>query len=103
MAVEVHVTGRIETGRVSEFVQAMKPWANYRAEKGDATAHVLQGLSGEMNHVRLVFTYADLAVYEREEARDALDPGYADVAAGMPFVDGTIQYEIYRVMDERPR
>lgn len=101
MAVEVHVTGRIETGMFSEFAQAMKPWAEYRAKKGDARAHVLQGLSGEMNHVRLVFTYADLAVYEREEARDALDPEYAKVAGAMPFVEGTIRYEIYRVLDER--
>jgi hypothetical protein len=100
MAVEVHVTGRIETGRFSEFTQAMNRWAQYRAEIGDAGAHVLQGLSGKMNNVRIVFTYADLAVYEREEARDALDADYAKVAGAMPFVEGTIQYEIYRVLEE---
>jgi len=49
-----------------------------------------------MNAVRLVFTYTDLNTYEREEAEDSLDPEYARVAAAMPFVDGTLAYEIYR-------
>ena len=99
MAVQVHVTGRIETGRFSEFVQAAQRWAEHRKGKGDAEARLLQGLSGEMNHVRLVFAYPDLAAYEREEARDSLDPEYAEVAGAMPFVDGTIRYEIYRELD----
>ena len=99
MAVEVHVTGRIESGRFSEFVEAVKRWAAYRRAKGDAEARVLQGLSGEMNHVRLVFRYPDLAVYEREEARDSTDPEYAQVAGAMPFVEGTLEYAIYRELE----
>ena len=99
MAVEVHVTGRIELGRFAEFVEAAERWAAYRAAKGAARPRILQGLSGEMNHVRLVFVYPDLAAYEREEARDSADPEYARIAAGMPFVDGTLEYAIYRELD----
>lgn len=77
MAVEVHVTGRVGLGRFAEFVEGVERWAAYRAAKGAAPARVLHGLSGEMNHVRLVFVYPDLAAYEREEARDSADPEYA--------------------------
>jgi hypothetical protein len=52
-----------------------------------------------MNAVRLVFTYPDLNAYEREEAEDAADPEYARVAGAMPFVEGTLAYEIYRETD----
>lgn len=96
VAVEVHVTGRIEMGRFHEFMEAVRRWAECRSSKGGASGRVLHGLSGEMNHVRLVFEYPDLAVYEREEARDSADPEYARVAGAMPFVDGTIEYAIYR-------
>lgn len=99
MAVEVHVTGRIESGRFFEFTKAVARWSEYRAAKGHAEARVLQGLSGEMNHVRLVFEYPDLALYEREEARDSADQEYAQVAGAMPFVEGTLRYEIYRELD----
>jgi hypothetical protein len=54
MAVEVHVTGRIAAGTFAEFAQAVTRWAAYREAKGDASARVLQGLSGPMNHVPLV-------------------------------------------------
>jgi cyclic pyranopterin phosphate synthase len=43
-----------------------------------------------------VFAYPDLNAYEREESEDAADPEYARVAGAMPFVDGTLAYEIYR-------
>ena len=62
-------------------------------------SRVLQGLSGEMNHVRLIFEYADLAAYEREEARDSADSDYALVARAMPFVDSTLEYAIYRTLE----
>ena len=99
MAVEVHVTGRVQLGRFAEFVEASGRWAAYRATKGSTPVRVLHGLSGEMNHVRLVFVDPDLAAYEHEEARDALDPEYARVAAAMPFVDGALEYAIYRELD----
>lgn len=96
MAVEVHVTGRVQLGRFAEFVEAAAAWQEFRAEHGHAPCRILHGLSGEMNTVRLVFGYPDLNAYEREEARDAVDPEYGRVAAAMPFIEGTLVYEVYR-------
>jgi hypothetical protein len=95
MAVEVHVTGRVELGRFGEFVAALEPWTSYRDAQGRAPVRVYQALSGRMNEIRMVFEYADLADYEREEREDAVDPEYARLAGAMPFVDGTLEYTIY--------
>lgn len=99
MAVEVHVTGRVQLGRLSEFFAAAERWQEFRAERRSAGCRVLHALAGEMNAVRLVFAYPDLNSYEQEEARDAIDPEYARIAAAMPFVDGTLSYEIYRELE----
>jgi hypothetical protein len=95
VAVEVHVTGRIELGRFGEFARALQPWAAYRERQGRAPMRVYQALSGPMNEVRMVFTYADLAAYEVEEREDAVDPEYARLAGALPFVDGTLEYAVY--------
>ena len=100
MAVEVHVTGRVQLGRFAEFAEACARWQRFRAERGSAPCRVLQGLSGEMNVVRMVFSYPDAAAYEAEEARDAADAEYGLVASAMPFVEGTLSYEIYRLLEE---
>jgi hypothetical protein len=99
MAVEVHVTGRVRLGGFGEFVAAAERWREFRAARGRAPSRVLQALSGEMNTVRLVFSYPDLNTFEQEEARDAADPEYARMASAMPFVEGTIVYEIYRAAE----
>jgi hypothetical protein len=99
MAVEVHVVGRIELGRFAEFTAAAERWQEFRRARGATDCRLLQALSGEMNVVRLVFSYPDLNTYELEEARDAVDPEYARVAAGMPFVEGTLAYELYREIE----
>jgi hypothetical protein len=99
MAVEVHVVGRIELGRFAEFITAAERWRAFRRTRGAADCRLLQALSGEMNVVRLVFSYPDLNTYESEEARDASDPEYARIAGGMPFVEGTLAYELYRDID----
>lgn len=99
MAVEVHVTGRVQHGRFSEFAEACDAWLRFRAERGSAPCRVLHGLSGEMNLVRMVFAYPDAAAYEAEETRDAVDPEYGRVAGAMPFVEGTISYEIFRLLE----
>jgi hypothetical protein len=96
MAIEVHVTGRVQLGRFAEFVVAAERWRDFRAGRGHAPCRMLHALSGEMNAVRLVFPYPDLNAYEQEEARDLVDPDYARVAGAMPFVEGTLAYEIYR-------
>jgi hypothetical protein len=95
MAVEVHVTGRVELGRFGELVAAIGPWTEYRASRGRAPVRVYQALSGPMNEVRMVFEYPDLAAYEAEEREDAVDPEYARLAGAMPFVEGTLAYAIY--------
>ena len=96
MAVEVHVTGRVQLGRFAEFIEAAARWQEFRAARGAAPCRILHALSGEMNAVRLVFTYPDLNAYEREEARDSADAEYARVAGAMPFLEGTLAYELYR-------
>lgn len=95
MAVHVHVTGRIELGRFGEFVSALGPWVAYRASRGRAPIRVYQALSGQMNEVRMVFEYPDLAAYEAEELEDAVDPEYGRLAGALPYVDGTLEYAIY--------
>ena len=102
MAVEVHVTGRIQLGRFAEFVESAERWRAFRASRGHAPCRILWALSGEMNGVRLVFTYPDLNAYEQEEGHDAVDPEYARVAGAMPFVEGTLAYEIYREATSSP-
>ena len=99
IAIEVHVTGRIQLGRFAEFVEAAEAWRTFRRERGSADCRILHGVSGEMNGVRLVFTYPELNAYEEEEGRNSADPAYARVATAMPFVDGTLAYEIYREVD----
>ncbi len=96
MAVEMHVTGRVELGRFAEFLAASAEWRAFRHGRGDADCRILQALAGEMNTVRLVFAYPDLDTFEQEEARNSADPDYARVAGAMPFVPDTLAYEIYR-------
>jgi hypothetical protein len=96
VSVEVHVDGRIAYGRLADFVDAVAAYRAYARAHGYGEPRVLQGLSGPMNTVRLVYTYADLAAYERHEARTAQDREYARVAAAMPFAEGTIAYAIFR-------
>lgn len=99
MAVEVHVVGRVKLGRFAEFSAAAERWRAFRRDRGAADCRILQALSGQMNFVRLVFSYPDLNTYEAEESRDASDPEYARVAGEMPFVEGTLAYELYRDVD----
>jgi hypothetical protein len=98
MPVEVHVEGQISYGRLADFREAVDAYCAYAEENGFGVPRVLQGLSGPMNTVRLVYRYDDLAAYERHEARTAEDREYALVASAMPFAEGTITYAIYRTM-----
>jgi hypothetical protein len=96
MGSEVHVQGRVAVGRMADFVEAVRRYTAYEAEHDYVQPKVLQGLSGPMNTVCLVYRYEELAGYERHEARAAEDREYARVASEMPFVDGTLSYSIYR-------
>ncbi|MDA8202590.1 MAG: NIPSNAP family protein [Chloroflexi bacterium] len=98
MAVEVHVEGRVALGRMPEFMEAVQRYSAHAIAHGYAAPRILQGLSGEMNSVRLVYAYEDLAAYERDEARVATDREYGRVAMEMPLVEGTITYRLFRVV-----
>jgi hypothetical protein len=98
MAVEVHVEGQIAYGRLADFMEAVAVYSDYARANGYAAPRVLQGLSGPMNLVRLVYEFEDLAAYEAHEARTGQDREYAHVASAMPFIEGTIAYTIYRVV-----
>jgi hypothetical protein len=52
-----------------------------------------------MNTIRLVYTYENADAYERHERLSMSDTEYAEAAGGMPFVDGTIVYSIYRLVE----
>jgi hypothetical protein len=83
-------------GRLADFVEAVARYRQYEGEHEYVQPRVLLGLSGAMNTVCLVYSYLDLAEYERHEARAAEDRDYAEAASGMPFIDGTLSYSIYR-------
>lgn len=100
MAVEVHVEGRIELGRLHEFFPAAQRYAAHARTHGHGVPRVLHALSGDMNTIRMVFRYPDLAAYERDEASSSVDAEYARIAGEMPFVDGTLRYSIYRAVEE---
>ncbi len=97
MAVEVHVAGRIVTGKLGDFTAAVQHYGDYAEEHGYVRPRVLLGVSGPMNTVRLVYSFPDLNAYERLEERVARDRRYGELAMAMQFVDGSIEYEIYRV------
>lgn len=96
MAVEVHVEGRVAAGHLPDFAEAVERYAAYAAENGYAVPDVLLGLSGTMNTVRLVYRYDDLSKYDEHEFRAMTDRKYGQIAGAMCFVDGTIDYTVYR-------
>ena len=99
MSVEVHVDGRVALGRLSAFALGVEEYKKYAASHGYSQPRVLQGISGPMNSIRLVYTFADLSQFEEHEARTLRDTGYAQVAGAMEFVEGTITYSIFHVVE----
>jgi hypothetical protein len=96
VAVEVHVEGRVELGRMPDFAEAVKRYCAYADSNGYAVPQILLGLSGQMNTVRLVYRYDDLSQYDEHEFRAMTDREYGETAAAMNFTDGTLTYAIYR-------
>ena len=95
MATEVHVQGRIESGKLPYFATAVARYKQYAQSHGYAVPQVLLGLSGEMNTIRLVYRYDDPAEYRKHEVRTLRDSEYGRIAGEMSFVDGTVRYAIY--------
>ncbi|MFQ5871054.1 MAG: NIPSNAP family protein [Candidatus Geothermarchaeales archaeon] len=98
MTVSVHVRGEIEYGRLHEYLDAVEKYKEYRSRNGYVVPKVFLGLSGPMNTVLMVYRYDDSAAYEEEEAATARDKGYAEVASQMPYLEGTIYYELFKEM-----
>lgn len=96
MSVEIHVDGRVVQGRLTAFAEGLKRYVAYARDHGYEVPTVLQGLSGPMNSIRLVYRYDNLAAYEHHEALTLHDVGYAEAAAGMEFVEGTLTYSVFR-------
>lgn len=99
MAVEVHIDGRVAQGRLAAFGEGVARYVAYASDHGYALPRVLQGLSGPMNSIRLVYTYADLSEYEEHEARTLQDREYAEAASGMELFEGTVSYSIFRTVE----
>lgn len=95
MATMLYVTGRIETGRWADFLEAANRWREFRQSRGWAVPRVCGSLAGEMNTAMLVFEYPDAATFELEDAAAATDREYAVVAAAMPFA-GPIECRLFR-------
>ena len=98
MAIEVHVHGRVESGRLADFHDAVKRHQAYAEAHGYALAHVLLGLAGPMNSVRLVYHYPDLNAYAAHEVRTLTDREYAEIAQQMGLIDGSVHYEIFHAV-----
>ena len=98
MSVQVHVEGQISYGRFADFVQAVRAYVDYSGSQENVTPEVLQGISGLMNTLRLVYRYGDLAEYERYEARTGTDRECGRLASAMPFMEGSIACQIYSGM-----
>lgn len=96
MSVEVHVEGRIVTGHMPRFAEAVEQYKDYAKTHDYTVPSVLMGLSGEMNTVRLVYRFDSAAAYEEQEVRTLRDERYGSIAGQMGFADGTIRYSIYR-------
>jgi hypothetical protein len=98
MTVQIHVDGRVAQGRLAAFADGLDRYLGYARDHGYTLPQVLQGLSGPMNSIRLVYTYDDLAAYEEHEACALQDAGYAAAASAMELVEGTITYSLFRTV-----
>lgn len=95
MAVELHMDGRIERGRMAEFLGVLPRWLAYRRGKGWPEPDVLVGLTGAMNSVRLIFRYDDLSDVDRENRASSQDRAYARLASRLPF-EGVLVSQLLR-------
>ncbi len=90
------VKGTIETGRLREFAENVGAFVGYRRKKGWAVPEVLHGLAGPMNTVLMIFRYERLSDWETECAAERVDTEYGRIASTLPYVDGSLGYELYQ-------
>jgi hypothetical protein len=99
MAAFLFARGRVQQGRLHEFVRGVKALQEYRRSRAYCVPEVLYGLSGPMNTVLLRFAFADLGRLEQEERELEADPEHARINRALPYVEGSIEYEIF--LDDR--
>ncbi len=58
------------------------------------------GLSGAMSTVLMVFDYVSAANWELEERTVSNSTEYARVASDMPYVEGSIHYELFHPIED---
>ena len=90
------VRGVIEYGRLTEFNDAVPAFVEYRRSKQWAVPEVLHALSGPMNTVLMIFRYHAVADWEAECAAERSDREYGRIASALPYVAGSIEYELYQ-------
>jgi hypothetical protein len=89
----------VKQGKLHEFVRGIRAMQEHRRKRAYCVPEVMYGLSGAMNTVLLRFAFADLGKLEQEERELEADPEHARMNAALPYVDGSISYEIY--LDDR--
>jgi hypothetical protein len=99
MAAYLFSRGVVKQGHLHEFVRGVKKISEHRRKRAYCVPEVLYGLSGPMNTVLLRFAFADLGKLEQEERELEADPEFARMNAALPYVTGSILYEIY--LDDR--
>jgi len=91
--------GVVRQGHLHEFVRGVKELKEHRKSRAYCVPEVLYGLSGPMNTVLLRFAFPDLGRLEAEERELEADPEHARINNSLPWVEGSIAYEIF--LDDR--
>ena len=99
MSAYLFYRGVVQQGRLHEFVRGVKALQAYRKSRAYCVPEALYALSGPMNSVMLRFAFPDLGRLEQEERELEADPEHARINNALPWVFGSIVYEIY--LDDR--
>jgi hypothetical protein len=96
----LHVWGTIRYAELHRFVPAVGRFCDFRRQKGRAVPRVFVTLASGMNTVLMVFDYPNAADWEKKEAAVGADIEYARVASEMPYVEGSIESELFQPVED---
>ncbi len=99
MAAFLFSRGVVQQGRLYEFVRGIRAVCEHRRRGAYCVPEVMYGLSGPMNTVLLRYAFPDLGRLEQEERELEADPEHARMNNALPYVPGSITYEIF--LDDR--
>lgn len=99
MAAFLLCRGVVKQGHLHAFVRGMRALVEHRRRRAYCVPELMYGLSGPMNSVLLRFAFADLGKLEQEERELEADPDFARMNNALPYVEGSITYEIF--LDDR--